>query len=466
MEDKKRKYSNLQKAFWVVSGNEVWIIKECTTTYNYYTSQGLILFMTFLFASFCGAFAGTAFGNNWAITLLFGLIWGFLVYSIDRMMVQSIDKVHVEQLTVKKKFWVYFFPRLFLGILLAIFMSSPLDHYLFKEQIADQMQKNADATWMQYQNDLKSAMDLSGTENRQKDYKSDRDSLNIAKGKNPNTASFKEAKANYDREFPKLKPLETEKNNNNYEKNLAWNQIPTYYDTIKHENVKIRTSNEYQTYLVKRREYDNSVTAYNSKYTEIKNYQSIMADEIRKYEEELSTKIAKHDTIIDKLTNKIESINDTIDNKIQTKQDFLGKLQGFDTKFMTLLTHPDFGVQFLRWFIFLVFLMIEILPTWMKLMGKPTEYDLKLHQYKLKQVKAIEQSINQDDELFEIKKQSELELAVEKEKQRREIELENHKKILNNIAEKQNSISIAILDEWEEKVKNNSKVDDFVNKTN
>jgi hypothetical protein len=110
--------------------------------------------------------------------------------------------------------------------------------------------------------------------------------------------------------------------------------------------------------------------------------------------------------------------------------------------------------------------MIEILPTWMKLMGKPTEYDLKLHQYKLKQVKAIEQSVNQDDELFEIKKQSELELAVEKEKQRREIELENHKKILNNIAEKQNSISIAILDEWEEKVKNNSKVDDFVNKTN
>jgi hypothetical protein len=191
-----------------------------------------------------------------------------------------------------------------------------------------------------------------------------------------------------------------------------------------------------------------------------------MADEIRKYEEELSTKIAKHDTIIDKLTNKIESINDTIDNKIQTKQEFLGKLQGFDTKFMTLLTHPDFGVQFLRWFIFLVFLMIEILPTWMKLMGKPTEYDLKLHQYKLKQVKAIEQSVNQDDELFEIKKQSELELAVEKEKQRREIELENHKKILNNIAEKQNSISIAILDEWEEKVKNNSKVDDFVNKTN
>jgi len=131
---------------------------------------------------------------------------------------------------------------------------------------------------------------------------------------------------------------------------------------------------------------------------------------------------------------------------------------GWEAVFMTLLTHPDFGVQFLRWFIFLVFLMIEILLTWMKLMGKPTKYDLKLHQYKLRQVKEIEQSVNQDDELFKIKKQSALNLAVEKEKQRREVELENHKKILNNIAENKNSISIVLLDEWEEKVKKTQKL--------
>jgi len=109
--------------------------------------------------------------------------------------------------------------------------------------------------------------------------------------------------------------------------------------------------------------------------------------------------------------------------------------------------------------------MIEILPTWMKLMGKPTEYDLKLTQYKSIRVKEIENIVIQDEEIFNIKKQSEIELTIEREKQRRDIELENYKRILYNIADKQNTISLAILNEWEEKVKHNTKIDEFVNKT-
>jgi TM2 domain-containing membrane protein YozV len=81
--------------------------------------------MTFFFAAFCGAFAGNEFGSNIFITIFFGLIWGLLVYSIDQMMVQTIDKVYVDTISSSKKFWKYFFPRILLGCLLALFMSSP-----------------------------------------------------------------------------------------------------------------------------------------------------------------------------------------------------------------------------------------------------------------------------------------------------------------------------------------------------
>jgi hypothetical protein len=64
--------------------------------------------MTFFFAAFCGAFAGHDFGSSGLITILFGLIWGLLVYSIDQMMMQTIDKVYIDTISAKSKFWRYF----------------------------------------------------------------------------------------------------------------------------------------------------------------------------------------------------------------------------------------------------------------------------------------------------------------------------------------------------------------------
>jgi hypothetical protein len=142
-----------------------------------------------------------------------------------------------------------------------------------------------------------------------------------------------------------------------------------------------------------------------------------------------------------------------IDEKTESQKSFVENLRGFDTKFMTLLTHPNFGVQFLRWFIFLVFLLIEILPTWMKLMGKPREYDKKLDLIREKRVTEFEKVVQQDEQIAENKKKSEIQLAEDKEKQRCIKELENHQKMLDKLSIKYENITTQILDDWEEKVK-------------
>jgi hypothetical protein len=449
----KANYTWMQKLLWAISGNEVWIIKDCPTTYKYYSRQGLLFVMTFFFAAFCGAFAGHDFGNNLAITLFFGLIWGLLVYSIDQMMVQTINKVYVDGIGFKKKFWIYFFPRIFLGCLLALFMSSPLDHFIFKEQIENRMRLNVQSEWIEFQEKEKQGYDIEGSQNQKIENVSMRDSLGNAIKKDPNTTVFQDAKESYNVEKERLQQLKQDMNVKNQARNQAWNNIPTEYDTLAHKNVPNKSSHEYKVYLDRNFEYSKSITAYNDKVKEVNNYETTMKNERKKYENDLNAKIQKQDTIIDKITTKIAEDNTAIDEKTKENKEFLDNLRGFDTKFMTLMTLPNFGVQFLRWFIFLVFLMIEILPTWMKLMGKPTEYDIRLEKIKDKRKAEFESMVQQDEEIAEIKKKSEIQMTIDKEKQRQEIELENHKKILEAIADKQNNIAITILEEWEAKAK-------------
>lgn len=449
----KKNETFIQKALWSISGSEVWIIKDCPTAYKYYARQGLLFVMTFFFAAFCGAFAGNEFGGDIKIMLLFGLIWGFLVYSIDQMMVQTIDKVYVDTISAKNKFLKYFFPRMFLGCLLAMFMSSPLDHYLFKEQIEDQMKKNADKSWMSYQSELVKVMDIDGTKKRQKDYQINRDNLSKIMGESPTTIAYQEAKQNYEKENPKLLQLAKIRNNREGEMNKSLKKVPEAYDSITNRLVKNKNTSAYNEYLEKARLYNNAKNDYVYKSKEVSGYIKIMREEISKHEKQITEKINQQDEIIQKLSTKLEKDNENISVGANNRKLFVEKQNGFDTKFMTLLTHPNFGVQFLRWFVFLVFLLIEIIPTWMKLMGKPTEYDVKLDKIRKKRIRDFEVNIQQEEQIADIKKTTEIHIAIEKENQRKIVELDLYKNTLAEIQEKYEKIAKSILQDWENRVK-------------
>ncbi|NVK66738.1 MAG: DUF4407 domain-containing protein [Flavobacteriales bacterium] len=448
-----KNFNIIQKLLWSISGVEVWIVEDCPTSYKYYSRQGLLFLMTFLFAAFCGAFAGFDFGGNIAIVVLFGLIWGLLVYAIDQMMIQTIDKVYINGISTRAKFWRYFFPRIFLGSLLALFMSSPLDHYLFREQIEDQMQKNSDKTWMSYQESLKKAIDIEGTQSRQLNFKENRDRLNDAKNQDPETTTFRDAQLDYENEIQNLPSLKKRVQDANLSRNRAWRNIPREFDELTQKEVLIKESREYRNYLDKNDEYRKAKNNYREKEILIAQLDSIIKSERLIYEQSLNDKIRQSDNVIDSLATKIEMDNATIENKTDERQEFLANLQGFDTKFMTLLTHPNFGVQFLRWFIFLVFLLLEILPTWMKLMGKPTEYDIKLNKIREKRVVEFEKISEKDKKIVDIETDSDIEIATEKEEQRKIAELNLHKQTLQSVVNKYENITTSILEDWEDKIK-------------
>jgi hypothetical protein len=445
--------SMFQKFLWNISGVEVWLLKECPTSFKYYSRQGLLFLMTFFFAAFCGAFAGYDFGSSLITIISFGFIWGLLVYSIDQMMIQTIDKIQVSKQSSKIKFWKYFFPRLLLGCLLALFMSSPLDHFIFHDQIENQMQKNADNTWISYQNELKSSIDLVGTRERQKEALAKEQELESRKKLTPDSYVYTEAKQSLEIANKELTNLKSVKDKALLNRKHAWEMVPSKLDTLTNKKVKIRQSAEYSAYLKRYRAHESSKSNYSLKEKEVESYENTINDEKIKYEKELNLKIKQNDTIVSSLSSKIAKDHIAIENKTEEKQKFLSKMNGFDTKFMTLLTHPNFGVQFLRWFIFLVFLLIEIIPTWMKLMGSPTEYDDKLNSIKNKRIKDFTQSHTNDEALANIRQLNEIDITKEKEVQRKKMELKLHKKTLKSLILKYENITDGILQEWEDKLK-------------
>jgi len=443
------------KFLWLISGVEIWILKDSPTSYTYYARQGLLFLMIFFFAAFSGAFAGYDFGGNMKFVIFFGILWGFLVYSIDQMMIQTIDKVYIESLSFWKKFGYYFFPRLLLGALLALFMSSPLDHYIFRDQIEAQMRRNAEKEWKEYQQQLHATLNIEGTQKQLKEYELKLDSLSRVKNQEPNTYRYREAKKNLQEAKKSLPKLKKDMAYAKRQRNLAWRHIPQYYDTIKKKYIKIRNTPQYRTYLKKNKIYKEVKSKYESKLKEIEQYQKIMNEEIINFEKEITNQIKQTDTIKNNLYTQLEKNKSKIEEKSSEKEKFLSELHGFDTKFMTLLKHPDFGVQFLRWFIFTVFLLIEILPTWMKLMGKPTEYDVKLHLIKQKRMKSIEKEFQKEEQMHNIKITNDIQILEDKERLRKDEEIKLYRKILDNITQKYENITNKLLKEWEEKILKN-----------
>lgn len=63
LQNKEYKYTPIQYFFWLFSGAEINILKDCPTDYNRQAGIGFTIFMTTLFAMFAGGYAGWYFSK-------------------------------------------------------------------------------------------------------------------------------------------------------------------------------------------------------------------------------------------------------------------------------------------------------------------------------------------------------------------------------------------------------------------
>ena len=122
---------SIKEFFWFCAGANISLLKRCPTDAAKYTGMGAAVFFTGILASLSGGYAFyTVFENAfWAIA--FGLLWGVIIFNLDRFIVSTMRK--------KKGGWAKEIfiasPRIVLAVMLAIVISKPLELKIFSKEI-------------------------------------------------------------------------------------------------------------------------------------------------------------------------------------------------------------------------------------------------------------------------------------------------------------------------------------------
>ncbi len=122
--------SNLKNFFWFCSGANQNLLKRCPTESSKYVGIGATVFFTGVLAAISAGYALYTVFESFLGSFFFGLVWGGMIFNLDRFIVCSMKK--------RGDFWQEFkiaIPRLFLAILLALVISKPLELKIFEKEI-------------------------------------------------------------------------------------------------------------------------------------------------------------------------------------------------------------------------------------------------------------------------------------------------------------------------------------------
>ena len=120
----------VQNFFLFCSGVEHSILDKCPSDRNKYMGIGATVFFTGVLAFFSSGYAlFTVFESYWA-SLGFGLVWGLMIFNLDRYIVMSMKSYGRWW-----RDWLVALPRLALAVLLALVISKPLEMKIFEKEI-------------------------------------------------------------------------------------------------------------------------------------------------------------------------------------------------------------------------------------------------------------------------------------------------------------------------------------------
>ena len=121
----------LKRFFLLCSGVDSDIVNSCSNgEQNKYAGIGATVFFTAVMALIASSYALYTVFDNPYIAIAFGLVWGLLIFNLDRFIVSTIKK--------RDSFLDEFIqasPRILLAIIIAIVISKPLESKIFEKEI-------------------------------------------------------------------------------------------------------------------------------------------------------------------------------------------------------------------------------------------------------------------------------------------------------------------------------------------
>ena len=121
----------LKQFFIICSGADTDILKSCSTgEQNKFAGIGATVFFTAVMAAIASSYALYTVFDNLFTAIFFGLIWGLLIFNLDRYIVSTIKKrdSSIDEI-------LQAMPRILLAIIIAVVISKPLELKIFEKEI-------------------------------------------------------------------------------------------------------------------------------------------------------------------------------------------------------------------------------------------------------------------------------------------------------------------------------------------
>jgi len=123
-----------QKFLLVCSGGNIHILRKTPSEWNKFAGIGGIILFTAVFATLSAGYAMfTVFDDIW-ISVGFSILWGLMIFNLDRYIVSSIKKTGTWWNQV-----LMAIPRLILAAFLGIIISKPLELKIFEKEVNKQL---------------------------------------------------------------------------------------------------------------------------------------------------------------------------------------------------------------------------------------------------------------------------------------------------------------------------------------
>ncbi len=121
----------LKRFFILCSGTDRDLIDTCSNgEQNKYAGIGATVFFTAVMAFIASSYALYTVFDNIYTSVFFGVVWGLLIFNLDRFIVSTIRK--------RDRFWSEFLqatPRIILAMIIAVVISKPLEIKIFEKEI-------------------------------------------------------------------------------------------------------------------------------------------------------------------------------------------------------------------------------------------------------------------------------------------------------------------------------------------
>ena len=400
--------SRFQRFLWTVAGAELDILEKCRTDHKKFAAIGATILMT-AFIAFCAgtsaAWYFTQSGDDtsgslgWA--MLFGLIWALLIFCIDRSLVITLKK---DPSAKKQKFWVPLLSRSALACIIAFMVSIPLELVIFEDFIAEQKFFFDESSAKELSESTRAHREegvLSGEIDLSTSTMSRLDSLNT--GLRGNVSSLNAQ-------------IQAERNKLNKPTTNSFTTAKNQYDNYSSQINTAQRNLENATNAIDSARYTNEITR--------------LRDLRHPYRRTMDSEKTAWNDKVNKGIKELEGERCIAEGQI------------------TQNTAAYARESFFLWMIRLLFFIIEILPTVVKIVTPIGSYD-RMVQAEEKQVMTYLES---DEYIERIRNMHDIELKSREEQLQRQhqIELELKSDILEKVKNAQIEVADATIAKWKE----------------